>query len=181
MGLSVTRQTQLLGLFDTLVEKCIVSLGYREKAIEALKSRPAFKTWSNAYKTSERLLKELETEVAKRDKEMAHLEKGLSHATGGKVSIADFLGHLNDPVADPKIEESSGKLRLVTDNRRTYRSNQDEAYVVDSEAIGPPEFHVFIEGLRADLKLSLTERELVAALTEYKRQIESFISANKKK
>jgi hypothetical protein len=179
MGLSVTRQKQLLDLFNTLVEKCVGALGYREKALEALKSRPAFKAWNGAYTMAERLRKQLEAEIEKCNKEMAKMEKGLQHATGGKVSIADFMGHLNDPVNDPKIDEFDGALRLVTEDRRAYRSNGDENYIVDREPIGPPEFHVFIEGLRADLKLSLTERELVAALTEAKGKINEFMKDHK--
>jgi len=179
MSLSVTRQKQLLDLFDTLVEKCIVSLNYREAALKALKSRAAFESWNSAYELSEKIGRQLRIEIEKRNKEMSQLEKGLSRATGGKVGIADFMGHLCDPVADPKIEEADGELRLVTESGRNYRLNHEDEHVVDREAIGPPDFHTFIEGLRADLKLSLTERELVAALTEAKLKINKFITDNK--
>lgn len=179
MGLSITRQNQLIGLFDVLVEKAIESLGYRKAAMNALKSRPTYKVWTETRDRSDKLIAELNDEVEKRQKEMDKIQSEFQKVTGGKINFHDFMEFhsFKEAVAHPEIKEANGEILLVTDDTTERSYNTDK--VIDREKIGPPEFLEFIEGLRADLKLSLTERELVAAIAKAKEEITKYIQEHK--
>lgn len=176
MSLSLRRQEQLLELFETMVHSAEDELDFRKQARQAITSRDPYKTLVKLHEEAQKITDELKPIALeafdKMDSVMRKFNKVAKENT--MIYMNFWKEKIENPVDLPEVHESEGFITLAKDG--TGRNP-----VLDKEPIGDAEFRSHVETLRSSLKLAITERELIQALTDAKASLQEYMAKRKQR